>query len=429
MSRTRASLFLPVLLIIAGAVAIVTDSFVRSQGARAAEALTHYNGNSKQYWEHPPADWYMADENAEQTGERPYPPQPLPTPYAELVKLVKENIKLPPGFQIEVWASGVHQARQMAWGDDGTLYVGAWNNNVYAITSDGGKRTAKVIITGLRMPTGVAFWNGNLYVVDIDKIYRYADIDKTRDNPKQELVYSDFPPYTSHGWKYIVADPQMAGWFYIPVGPPCNICLPPSGTSQYRHINPDAGWSEVVAIGIRNSVGGAVDPRSGELWFTENARDWVSDSMPSDKLNRVARYGEHFGYPYCHQGDFPDPKYSLGHKCDEFTPPVINLGAHMAPLGMKFYDATAFPAPYRNNIFIAEHGGWNQRIHTGAWVVRVVADTDGRHAAVEPFAWGWIKDNKYWGRPDDVAIMPQDGSLLVSDDQAGAIYRIWYAGK
>ena len=397
--------------------------------ASAEDALIKYNGNTRDYWEHPPADWFMGDETAQQHGTHPYPGQPTPTPNDELVNLVKENIKLQPGFHIEVLASNIDCARQMVFGSDGTLYVGCWTEHVYALQKHGDKWDAKVIIKGLRQPTGIGFYNGNLYVSDIDKIYRYKDIAKNLDNPKGEVVYSDFPPYTSHGWKYMVADTQSPGWFYIPVGPPCNVCMIPSGTAQYRHVNPDEGLSEVAALGQRNSVGGDVDPRSGQLWFSENARDWMGDNIPSDKLNHLVRFGEHFGYPYCHQGDIPDPKYAMGHKCSEFSPPALNVGPHLAPLGMKFYTGNSFPAEYRNNIFLAEHGGWNQFIHTGARIVRIQTDVDGKNITQEPFAWGWIKDNKYWGRPADVAVSPMDGSLLVADDQAGAIYRIWYDGK
>ena len=414
---------LPTLVSVVGAIGILG---MASLPARADNPLIKYNGNSRDYWEHPPADWFMGDETAQQHGTHPYPGQPLPTPHDELVNLVKENIKLQPGFHIEVLADQLDCARQMVFGPDNTLYVGCWTDHVFALKKEGDKWVSKVIIKGLRQPTGIGFYNGNLYVTDIDKIYRYKDIANNLDNPKGEVVYSDFPPYTSHGWKYMVADPQSPGWFYIPVGPPCNVCLIPSGTAQYRHVNPDEGLSEVAALGQRNSVGGDVDPRSGQLWFSENARDWMGDNIPSDKLNHLVKYGTHFGYPYCHQGDIPDPKYAMGHKCDEFTPPALNVGPHMAPLGMKFYTGNNFPAEYKNNIFLSEHGGWNQFSHTGARIVRIQTDPDGKNISQEPFAWGWIKDNKYWGRPADVVIDPMDGSLLVSDDQAGAIYRIWY---
>ena len=179
----------------------------------------------------------------------------------------------------------------MVFGSDNTLYVGCWTEHVYALKKQGDQWVSKVIIKGLRQPTGIGFYNGNLYVSDIDKIYRYKDIANNLDNPKGEVVYSDFPPYTSHGWKYMVADPQTPGWFYIPVGPPCNVCMIPSGTAQYRHVNPDEGLSEVAALGQRNSVGGDVDPRSGQLWFSENARDWMGDNIPSDKLNHLTKWG------------------------------------------------------------------------------------------------------------------------------------------
>jgi glucose/arabinose dehydrogenase len=428
LGRLRFGLLRPVV----GAVCVAGIALwgIASTGAaRADEPLIKYNGNSRDYWEHPPADWFMGDETAQQHGTHPYPGQPLPTPHDELVGLVKDNIKLLPGFHIEVLADQLDCARQMVFGSDNTLYVGCWTDHVFALKKQGDQWVAKTIIKGLRQPTGIGFYNGNLYVTDIDKIYRYKDIANNLDNPKGEVVYSDFPPYTSHGWKYMVADPQAPGWFYIPVGPPCNVCLIPSGTAQYRHVNPDEGLSEVAALGQRNSVGGDVDPRSGQLWFSENARDWMGDNLPSDKLNHLVKYGTHFGYPYCHQGDIPDPKYAMGHKCDEFTPPALNVGPHMAPLGMKFYTGNNFPAEFKNNIFLSEHGGWNQFMHTGARIVRIQTDPDGKNISQEPFAWGWIKDNKYWGRPADVAVSPMDGSLLVSDDQAGAIYRIWYDGK
>ena len=418
---------LPTLLGAAGLAAVGMASAVP---ARADDApLIKYNANASDYWQHPPADWFMGDETAQQHGTHPYPNQPLPTPHDELVGLVKDNVKLAPGFHIEILADQLDCARQMVFGNDGTLYAGCWTDHVFALKKQGDAWVAKTIIKGLRQPTGIGFYNGNLYVTDIDKIYRYKDIANNLDNPKGEVVYSDFPPYTSHGWKYMVADTQSPGWFYIPVGPPCNVCMIPSGTAQYRHVNPDEGLSEVAALGQRNSVGGDVDPRTGQLWWSENARDWMGDNIPSDKLNHLTKYGEHFGYPYCHQGDIPDPKYAMGHKCSEFTPPVLNVGPHLGVLGMKFYTGNSFPAEYRNNIFLAEHGGWNQFTHTGAQIVRIQADPDGKNATQQPFAWGWIKDNKYWGRPSDVVISPMDGSLLISDDQAGAIYRIWYDGK
>jgi glucose/arabinose dehydrogenase len=199
--------------------------------------------------------------------------------------------------------------------------------------------------------------------------------------------------------------------------------------AQIRRVNYTNGLAEIVAEGVRNSVGGDVDPRSGDYWFTENARDWMSDDTPSDKLTHIAKFGEHFGYPYCHQGDIPDPKFAMGHKCDEFTPPVVKLGAHVAPLGMKFYTGTQFPQEYSDNILIAEHGSWNRHNYQGGRIERVITDPDGKNARQEVSADGWITGPRdYFGRPDDIILM-KDGSILVSDDWAGAIYRISYTGS
>ena len=234
-----------------------------------------------------------------------------------------KKIKLPAGFKIEVYAPGVLAARQMAWGDKGTLFVGSFGlGNVYAIKDNGGKKEVKTVLKGLKMPTGIAFHDGALYVVDIDKLIRYDNAEANLDNlGAGKVVYDDMPNYVAHGWKYIAVDKD--GWFYLPFGPPFNIGLPPTSLSQIRRVDPKTGNAELVALGVRNSVGGDVDPRTGRYWFTENARDWISDDIPSDKLNMISKLGEHFGYPYCHQGDMPDPKFAMGHKCSEFTPPVL----------------------------------------------------------------------------------------------------------
>lgn len=390
-----------------------------------AQELKKYESNSKDFWLKPPADWFLGDETQGQKGQVPNPGQPTPTPKAELEKIL-QKVKLPAGFKIEVWAAGVPQARQMAWGDKGTLFVGTFDKGtVHAITDSGGQKVVKPYVTGLRMPTGVAFLDGDLYVIDIDKLYRYEKAESSLDKaPQGKIAYDDFPPYVPHGWKYLVPDKQ--GWFYIPVGVPCNICMPPTSTGQWRRVNPKTGSAELVALGVRNSVGGAVDPRTGDLWFGENARDWLGNDLPSDKLNHVSRMGLHFGYPYCHQGDVPDPKFGAGHKCSEFTPPVVKLGPHMAPLGMKFYSGSMFPAEYKNGIFLAEHGSWNRAKKQGYRIMFISVDPDGKNPKETVFAeGGWLDDQKILGRPADVIEAP-DGSLLVADDQAGAIYRISY---
>jgi glucose/arabinose dehydrogenase len=391
----------------------------------SAQELKSYDSTKKDFWEHPPADWFLGDETKEQKGLAPKGPPATGVPIEEIQATLKK-IKLPKGFQISLWAAEVPSARQMAWGDKGTLFVGAFGvGNVYAVSGPAGDRKVKVVIKGLKMPTGLAFRNGALYVADIEKIIKYENAEANVDNLGEgKVVYSDMPSYAAHGWKYLVFDKH--GWLYVPLGPPCNECLPPTNVSQIRRVNPENGNAEVVAMGVRNSVGGDVDPRTGDYWFSENARDWMADNVPSDKLNRIGRIGEHFGYPYCHQGNIPDPKYAMGHKCSEFTKPVLNLGAHVAPLGMKFYTGKQFPAEYRNNIFLAEHGSWNRHQYQGARIVRIIVDPKGKSAKQEVFASGWIKGKQdFHGRPADV-IVAKDGSLLIADDWAGAIYQISY---
>jgi glucose/arabinose dehydrogenase len=397
------------------------------RGPIASVALNSPN-NRVGFWQHPPPDWFLGDETEAMKGLATPSGPATPTDAAELEKDLSK-IKLRPGFKIEVWASGLPEARQMAWGDDGTLFVGSFGaTNVYAVKDEGGKRTVKTIVKGLNMPTGVSLQNGALYVVAINKLLRYDNVEASLDHmPEPVVVYDDMPPYTSHGWKYLADDHK--GGFYFGLGQPFNIGIPPTSVAQIRRVNYTNGLAEIVAEGVRNSVGGDVDPRSGDYWFTENARAWMSDDTPSDKLNHIAKFGEHFGYPYCHQGDIPDPKFDMGHKCDEFTPPVVKLGAHVAPLGMKFYTGTQFPQEYSDNILITEHGSWNRHNYQGGRIERVITDPDGKNARQEVSADGWITGPRdYFGRPDDIILM-RDGSILVSDDWAGAIYRISYTGS
>ena len=419
--RTRA--------VFAASAAVAVAAFLFASGARTEE-LKQYDSNNKQFWTHPPDDWFMGDETQELKGTNYLNTLPPATGFTkDEIEAKLKNIKLPAGFKIELYASGVSDARQMAWGDKGTLFVGSLflaKGTVQAVVNEGGKTSIKTVISkGLRMPSGIAFRDGALYVADIDKIYKYDNAEANLDNlPAPQVVYDDMPPYVPHGWKYLTFDKD--GWLYVALGPPCNICLPPTSTSQVRHINPANGTAEIVALGVRNSVGGDVDPRTGDYWFTENARDWLGQDIPGDKLNHVAKLGENFGYPHCHQGDIPDPKFAMGHKCSEFSPPALNLGAHMAPLGMKFYTGSQFPADYKDSILIAEHGSWNRHKYQGGRIVRVIVGPDGKNPKQEVFASGWIEgDQGYLGRPDDI-ILDKDGSILVADDWAGAIYRISY---
>jgi len=406
------------------AAAAVAATLTLGAGIAAAQ-LKSYDSSKPSFWQNAPPDWFLGDETEEMKGLAPPVGPATPTPLAELQDNLKK-IKLPPGFRIEVYASGLQEPRQMAWGDNGTLFVGSFGaQNVYAVTEKDGKRNVTTILKGLNMPTGVAFRDGALYVVAIDKLLRYDQAESKLDAmPQPVVVYDDMPSYLPHGWKYLVMDRE--GAMYFNVGVPFNIGIPPTSTAHIRRVH-QSGHGELIATGVRNSVGGDIDPRTGQFWFTENARDWMSDEIPSDKLNRIGRIGEHFGYPYCHQGDLPDPKFAMGRKCEEFTAPVLKLGAHVAPLGMKFYTGNQFPAEYRNNIFIAQHGSWNRRKYQGARIMRVVVDPDGKNAKQEVFAEGWLTgDQDYSGRPADV-LVARDGSLLIADDWAGAIYRISYA--
>jgi glucose/arabinose dehydrogenase len=239
------------------------------------------------------------------------------------------------------------------------------------------------------------------------------------------VITDRFPRETHHGWKFIRFGPD--GWLYVPVGAPCNIGEPDPAHALISRIKPDGTAYEVFARGIRNSVGFDWDPRSKELWFTDNGRDMLGDDLPSDELNHAARAGMHFGYPYCHQGDTADPEFGGKRACAEFAPPAVKLGAHVASLGMRFYTGASFPAEYRNNIFVAEHGSWNRSKMIGYRIARVVVE-GGRVTKHEVFAEGWLQNESAWGRPVDLEVMP-DGSLLVSDDLAGVVYRIAYRGR
>jgi glucose/arabinose dehydrogenase len=340
-----------------------------------------------------------------------------------------DKIQLPPGFRIEVVTDQVPDARAMAWGDKGTLFVGSRGaGKVYALTLDGGK-VAKIrtVASGLSMPVGVTFRDGALYVSAVSRILRLDRIEERLDDPPKPVVVTDrFPTETSHGWKFIAFGPD--GWLYVPVGAPCNICER-DGDRYYniQRIAADGSKAEVFAKGVRNTVGFDWDPRTKALWFTENGRDMMGDELPNDELNYAPKAGLNFGYPYCHQGDTPDPEYGKKQPCSAFVPPVAKLGPHVAALGMRFYTGQQFPAEYRHNVFIAEHGSWNRSAKIGYRIKRVAVGADGKLLKQEVFAQGWLDDGRAWGRPVDVLNAP-DGSLLVSDDHAGAIYRIRYVG-
>jgi glucose/arabinose dehydrogenase len=350
-------------------------------------------------------------------------------------RLPIQEIKLPAGFKVDVYAEDVPNARQMALSPKGILYVGSHEGKVHAVVDenkDGRADRVYLIARGLNMPGGVAFRDGALYVAEISRVLRWEGIDdKLADPPKPTVVSEAFPRDRHHGWKFIAFGPD--GQLYVPVGAPCNVCeseKPIYASITRLRVGPDGKGSqpEVFASGIRNTVGFDWHPQTKELWMTENGRDNLGNDIPPDELLRAPKAGLHFGFPYCHGGDIADPEFGKKRSCSDFTPPAIKLGPHVAAIGMRFYTGSMFPAAYRNQAFIAEHGSWNRDQPLG-YRVTLVKIQDGRALSYETFAEGWLRSNgKAWGRPADVLVMP-DGALLVSDDEAGAIYRISYAGE
>ena len=347
---------------------------------------------------------------------------PVPTPEAQLPKLTA-----PPGFKVEVYQSGILDARGLRHGDKGTIFVSTLfvAGKVYAITGEKGKRQVKTIASGLELPNGIEFKGGSLYVATPKQITRYDNIEDKLDSPPQPVkVFDQLPGDIPHGWKFIKFGPD--GKLYVPVGAPCNICeSDPEKYMQIFRINADGSGKEIVARGVRNTVGFDFHPRTKELWFTDNQRDWLAEDMPLDELNRLSKPGkDHFGFPYCHSGIMTDPQFGWGKSCADYVKPAALLGPHAAPLGMRFYTGKMFPAKYQGAIFIARHGPWN-RTQKFADVSVAYVDAQSKVTKVEPFLQGFVKDNQYLGRPVDVLVMP-DGALLVSDDHAGAIYRVSY---
>lgn len=338
-------------------------------------------------------------------------------------------IKLPPNFKIEIYADHVPNARSLALGEKGTIFVGTrTNDKVFALVdTDGDYKADKqyTIASGLESPNGVAFKDGNLYVAEISRVLRFDDIENHLNMPPDPVIVNDsFPKDGWHGWKYIAFGPE--GKLYVPVGAPCNVCEKKDKRySSIMRMDADGRNLEVFASGIRNSVGFAWHPQTKELWFTDNGRDMLGDDIPPDELNHAPRKGMHFGFPYCQGGDISDPEFGKKFPCDKFIPPAQKLGPHVAALGMKFYNGTMFPAEYRDQVFIAEHGSWNRSKKIGYRISLV--RLDGNNAkSYETFAEGWKIGEKVWGRPVDILQLP-DGSLLVSDDMAGVVYRISYA--
>ena len=351
-----------------------------------------------------------------------------------------EKIVLPEGFEIKIYADDVENARSMAISPSGTIFVGNRNkDNVFALKDTDGDNVIdkKYLITNKlkNMPNGVAFHDGDLYVAEVNKIWKFENIeenlshlDKFDEYPEEPILISDdFPSDRHHGWKYISFGPD--GKLYVPVGAPCNICE--SRDEIYASItrmNPDGSNKEIYVKGVRNTVGFTWHPETKQLWFTDNGRDMLGDNIPPCELNKVTEKDQHFGYPYCHGGDIGDPEFGGEYSCSDFVMPAQNLDPHVAPLGLKFYTGKMFPDEYKGDIFIAEHGSWNRSKKIGYRISRVKIENN-KSVGYETFIYGWLDDEEQeaWGRPVDILIL-EDGSMLISDDKANAIYRVTYTG-
>ncbi len=343
-----------------------------------------------------------------------------------------DRLKLPPGFSIEVYADSIDGARSMAMGDNGTLFVGTRNEKtVYAIQDrDHDYKADKVILldTTLEVPNGIAYKNGSLYVAEVGRLLRYDSIENKLNNPpKPVVVYDDYPTEFHHGWKYIAFGPDNK--LYVPVGAPCNICDSTVSDKRYATItrmNADGSDREIYARGVRNTVGFTWHPETKEMYFTDNGRDMMGDDIPPCELNRITEAGQHFGYPYCHGETVEDPEFGSQRPCSEFVAPVQALGAHVAPLGVKFYTGNMFPKKYKQYAFIAEHGSWNRSKKVG-YKISMVDIENGKASSYETFLEGWLDEESQerFGRPVDLLFL-KDGSLLISDDFGDAIYRVSY---
>jgi hypothetical protein len=339
------------------------------------------------------------------------------------------QLRAPQGFTVSIFADHLPNARSLALGDDGVVFVGTGTaGKVYAVrdsNNDGVADKRYVIANGLYLPNGVAYRNGALYVAEVNRIIRFDRItQQLASPPKPVTVYGQFPSEQHHGWKYLRFGPD--GKLYTSVGAPCNICEPGQAIfSSLVRLNPDGTDFEILARGIRSSVGFDWQPISNALFFTENGRDYLGDDLPPDELNQWTVKGEHFGFPYCHGVDIPDPEFSNGKKCSQFTAPVWAFKAHMAPLGLRFYQGGQFPADYKNQLLVAQHGSWNRSEPQGYRIV-LVRLKEGKAISEQVFLSGWLtKDGNVLGRPVDILELP-DGSLLVSDDHLGLIYKVEY---
>ena len=384
--------------------------------------------------------WVLAQAcqpSSNDSGQTPDLPQPTAghqqpaTPYTGNLPL--EKLRLPEGYGIDVFAESLENARSIAYAGDGLVFVSTREeDHIYAVQDTNGDMRADrtwVIGEGFNSPNGIALMGEDLYLATINQILRYPNIRQRLDNPGEpELVYGGYPTDQHHGWKFISFGPD--GKLYIPVGAPCNICdRDEDGYSNITRLDVKAAnpEPEIYARGVRNSVGFTWHPESRELWFTDNGRDMLGDDIPPCELNRVPASAQnpHFGYPFCHGGTISDPEFGDKRACSEFIAPAQNLGPHTAPLGMEFVTAEGWDN-WKGQAFIAEHGSWNRTVPIGYRITRVPVSAD--HSAgtgYEVLIDGWLDpDGTAWGRPGDLEFLP-DGSMLISDDMAGVLYRVY----
>jgi glucose/arabinose dehydrogenase len=375
-----------------------------------------------------PIDRTNAAQSKQDTTLAPHATPPIATPPD---RIPVDRITLPAGFKAELFSSGHPGGRTMVLGPKGTVFMGTRQlGRVYAVViNSGGAREARTLLQGLTQPNGLVMKDGSLYVFAINRVLRYDDIENRLDNPGTPVDLTqafNLPAEVHHNWKYAAFGPD--GKLYVQVGANCNICeINPGIHGQIRRYNPDGTGMEIVARGVRNTVGFDWHPVTQELWFTDNGRDWIGNEGPEDELNRVPRgqEGAFYGFPYCHAEGIPDPDIRRPQPCAGVELPAALTGPHVAGLGIRFYSGSMFPASYRNVAFIARHGSWNREQKSGFDVV--VARIDGGRARIEPFLTGLLDTsaNAFYGRPSYVFPL-EDGSLLVSDEQNGAIYRITY---
>ena len=349
------------------------------------------------------------------------------------------KLNLPDGFEISIFAEELESPRQITETDEGYVIVGSKKGDkIFALFDgdhDGYAETKLIIATGLKNPTGVTYHKGDLYFAEVEDIWIIKNIDDWILSDKTELppvesYLSGLPSETWHGFRHLRFGPDEN--LYIPIGVPCNVCIEPQTSDKrfaaiHRYEN---GELVMIADGVRNSVGIDWHPITKKLYFSDNGRDWLGDDSPSCELNIVDEEGSFFGFPYKHAKNIIDPEYgelipSFGRK---FIDPIAELGPHVAPLGIEFYDSYKFPDKYHNNLFIALHGSWNKyNGKSGYKVIMINLDKNGNYISQEDFITGWLENEDAWGRPVQPFVL-SDGSMLISDDKYNVIYRVVYKG-